>query len=151
MSQAYELEPTTGGAPVPLAALFGEHSQLIIYHLMLGDEDKEACHLCSFFIDQYNGCLVHLQPRTALAVVADAQVPVIKAATAQKGWNMPLFSAAGGSFGKDFGVSELQSNAYNYTGKWPYGPRAPGLSVFKKDEEGNVFHTCAFCTLNPTP
>ena len=54
-----------------LVDLFGDKSQLIVYHLMFGSDWKEACPSCSFFMDHVDGALVHLAQRdVAFAAVA---------------------------------------------------------------------------------
>src|SRR5438067_671350 len=49
---------------VTLAELFGDRSQLIVYHFMLGPEMKEGCPGCSFVADHFDAFpLVHLRAR----------------------------------------------------------------------------------------
>lgn len=42
-----------------LAHLFGECSQLIIYHFMFGPDWPEACKICSMFGEHYDPIVVH--------------------------------------------------------------------------------------------
>ena len=45
-----------------LAELFGDKSQLVVYHFMFGPGWKEGCPHCSFWCDHYDGARVHLTP-----------------------------------------------------------------------------------------
>src|SRR5208337_3976322 len=47
------------------ADLFGKRSQLIVYHFMFGPGWKEGCPSCSFWADNFNGIIVHLNQRDA--------------------------------------------------------------------------------------
>src|SRR3954468_21984036 len=49
VEKSYTFEAPRG--KVTLAELFGERSQLIVYHFMLGPEMKEGCPGCSFVAD----------------------------------------------------------------------------------------------------
>ena len=116
---------------------------------MMAEGSTEPCSLCSFFIDGFQGGLPHLLPRCAFAVVAKASYATIAAGCSSKGWdNVPLFSAAGSTFGEDLGVSftpeqqAAKDMPYNYGRQWKWGTQGPGLSVFKKDKTtGAVYHT----------
>ncbi len=46
-----------------LADLFAGRSQLIIYHFMFGPGWAEGCPGCSFWADNFNGIVVHLEHR----------------------------------------------------------------------------------------
>src|SRR5580704_15156618 len=52
-----------------LADLFGDKSQLIIYHFMLGPGWEAGCPSCSLIADHFDGALVHLAQRD-IALVA---------------------------------------------------------------------------------
>ncbi len=53
-----------------LAELFEGRSQLIIYHFMYGPDWAEGCPSCSFWADNFNDSVVHLNHRdiTLIAV-----------------------------------------------------------------------------------
>ena len=53
LDKSYTFEGENGD--VPMAALFGKHSQLIVYHFMFGPEWDEGCVSCSFWADSFNG------------------------------------------------------------------------------------------------
>lgn len=136
------------GGEVPLAALFGPHSQLIVYHFMFDPTWSQGCKSCSFVADHYNPLIIHLAHRDiSLVTISKAPIEKIEQFRARMGWTFPWFSAARTDFSSDFGVSftdqELADpNAvYNYTAK-PYPIRElPGLSVFTKNTQGDIFHT----------
>lgn len=133
--------------PVALGDLFGTRSQLIVYHFMLGPNWEEGCKSCSFLADHFDATRIHLAHRdVSFAVASRAPLPRIQAFQSRMGWRFPWISAFGTDFQRDYGVhfttEELAGEvAYNY-GKQRFGAEeAPGLSVFYKDEAGDVFHT----------
>src|SRR5882724_8245842 len=44
-----------------LAELFAGRSQLLVYHFMFGPSWDEGCPSCSFWADNYDGGVIHLQ------------------------------------------------------------------------------------------
>jgi len=131
-----------------LADLFQGRSQLIIHHLMFKPGDKEACHGCSFQADHIGGPLMHLKYKDVMiTAVSRAPWSDIRPFKERMEWKFPWVSSYGTDFNYDFGVSftqeELASGKidYNY-GSSPYVfEELPGVSVFIRDGEGNVFHT----------
>lgn len=130
-----------------LRDLFGGHSQLVVYHFMLGPGWGEGCPLCSFWADNYNAAPVHLARRdTALVAVSRAPYPEIAAYRERMGWSFRWVSSAPSDFNYDFGVSftpEQQRDGaeYNFQHVEHPGEESPGLSVFAADDRGGVFHT----------
>ena len=51
------------GGKESLSDLFAGRSQLIVHHFMFGPDWKEGCPSCSFWADNYNGIVPHLQTR----------------------------------------------------------------------------------------
>ena len=131
-----------------LADLFGPHSQLIVYHFMFDPTWSQGCKSCSFIADHYNPLTVHLAHRDiSFMTVSKAPIEKLEPFRKRMGWTFPWVSGANTDFSRDFGVSftdqELASDktVYNYNAK-PYPIRElPGLSVFFKDAQGNIFHT----------
>jgi len=142
----YVFDGPTGKVTLP--DLFEGRSQLIVYHFMFDPEWSQGCKSCSFVADHYNPTIIHLAHRDVTFVtVSKAPIGKLEAFRKRMGWSFPWVSCFGNDFGRDFGVSftdaELQSEGtvYNYVSK-PYPVRElPGLSVFFKDEKGNIFHT----------
>ena len=131
-----------------LADLFGHHSLLIVYHFMFDPTWSQGCKSCSFIADHYNGIVVHLAHRDiSFVTVSKAPIEKIEQFRARMGWTFPWVSYGNTDFGRDFGVSftdqELadDNTVYNFNRK-PYPIRElPGLSVFLKDEQGEIYHT----------
>lgn len=131
-----------------LADLFGGRSQLVIYHFMFGPDWQEGCPSCSFIADHLNGTLPHLAARdVSLVMVSRAPLAKLEAFKKRMGWNQPWVSSAGTRFNADFHVSfssEEQASGqvdYNYTRQEFPSTEAPGVSVFHRDDDGNIFHT----------
>jgi predicted dithiol-disulfide oxidoreductase (DUF899 family) len=130
-----------------LADLFAGRHQLMIYHFMLGPTWEEGCKSCSFLADHFDATLIHLSHRdVTFAVVSRAPLPRIAEFQKRMGWRFHWVSAAATDFQRDYGVhftkEELAGEVnYNY-GKGRFGlEEAPGLSVFYKNEAGEIFHT----------
>ena len=73
---------------------------------------------------------------------------VARAFKRRMGWRFPLYSSIGSDFNFDYRVSftpeELAAGEadYNYrTDPVTIGSEAPGVSVFARDESGQIFHT----------
>ncbi len=131
-----------------LSDLFAGHSQLVVYHFMLGPGWEEGCRSCSFWADNYQGAVVHLAGRdVTLATVSRAPLKEIEAFRRRMGWSFKWLSSYGSDFNFDFRVSftpeELEGDgaAYNFGTLRFGGEEAPGLSVFARDEDGAVYHT----------
>jgi predicted dithiol-disulfide oxidoreductase (DUF899 family) len=131
-----------------LADLFEGRSQLIVYHFMLGPNWEEGCKSCSFLADHFDGTLVHLAHRDAtFTCISRAPWPQIQAFRARMGWRFPWVSSFNNSFNFDYGVSFTKEQLAQKTLEYNYAPSGfpledgPGLSVFYKDEGGEIFHT----------
>jgi predicted dithiol-disulfide oxidoreductase (DUF899 family) len=129
-----------------LAELFDGRSQLVVYHFMFGPDDDAGCKSCSFWADNFNPNVVHLNARD-VSFVAVSRAPLAKLLPYKErmGWSFTWVSSADSDFNFDFGVSfapeDQQRRLYNYGGLSPGGPEREGMSVFFKDENGDVFHT----------
>jgi predicted dithiol-disulfide oxidoreductase (DUF899 family) len=131
-----------------LSDLFEEKSQLIIYHFMYGPDWQEGCPSCSFWADNFNGIDIHLGHRDAnLVVISRASLNTLEAYKKRMGWSFKWLSSLGSDFNYDYQVSftadELEKGEmfYNYSmGSFP-ADEAPGISVFYKNSEGDVFHS----------
>ncbi len=131
---------------VRLADLFGEQSQLIVYHFMMGPGWVEGCPSCSFWADNFDGVGVHLAHRdTALVAISRAPFDEIENYRQRMGWMFPWYSSYDSSFNFDFSASftddqvEAGEVAYNF-GTQSGAAEMPGVSVFRKDA-GKVFLT----------
>lgn len=136
------------GGKKTLADLFGGRSQLIVYHFMFGPDWEEGCKSCSYLADHFDGAAVHLAQRdVTLVVVSHAPLPKIEAFKQRMGWRFPWVSSYGSDFNSDYHVSfskdEMESGKvyYNYAMTEFGSDEAPGVSVFYKNEAGEIFHT----------
>jgi predicted dithiol-disulfide oxidoreductase (DUF899 family) len=131
-----------------LADLFGGRSQLVVKHFMLGPEWKEGCVGCSFEVDHIEGALVHLEHHdVTYVVVSRAPLAQIDAFKQRMGWRFKWVSSYGSDFNFDYHVSftkeELAQGKvdYNYRLIDASIDELSGISVFYKDEAGDIFHT----------
>ena len=132
----------------PLADLFEGRRQLLVQHFMFAPGWEQGCPSCSFMADHIGGMEVHLAHRdVTLLVVSRAPLAEIERFRQRMGWRFRWVSSHGSDFNHDFAVSftpdEQAKGAvyYNY-GMRPFpAEEAPGVSVFYKDDAGEVFHT----------
>ena len=133
---------------VTLSELFAGRSQLIVYHFMFPDSWAAGCKSCSFWADGYNSIVPHLAQRdVTLVAVSIAPFAKLDAFRRRMAWTFEWVSSCGTTFNRDFGVSitrdEIAARApvHNF-GTRAFGvEEAPGVSVFAKDDAGDVFHT----------
>ncbi len=142
----YEFEGPNGKET--LADLFDGRSQLIVYHFMLGPGWEEGCRSCSFLSDHIDGTLVHLNARdVTLTAVSRAPLPQIEAFKKRMGWRFKWVSSYASDFNFDYHVSftsdEMAKDKvyYNYELQKFESEEGPGVSVFYKDDTGNIFHS----------
>ena len=131
-----------------LSDLFEDKSQLIVYHFMYGPDWQEGCPSCSFWADNFNGIDIHLRHRDAnLVVISRASLDTLEAYKNRMGWSFKWLSSLGSDFNYDYQVSftadELEKGEmfYNFSMSSFPADEAPGISVFYKSPEGDVFHS----------
>jgi predicted dithiol-disulfide oxidoreductase (DUF899 family) len=136
------------GGQLSLADLFKGRSQLIIYHFMLGPNWEAGCKSCSFWADNFNGIDVHLAHRdVTLVAVSRAPLAKIEAFKKRLGWSFTWVSSFGGDFNYDFQASFTPADLakgeifYNFKHQKMSLDETPGISVFARNEKGDVFHT----------
>ncbi|WP_368904377.1 DUF899 domain-containing protein [Taklimakanibacter lacteus] len=131
-----------------LGDLFQGNSQLIVKHFMLAPGQEEGCVGCSFEVDHVEGALTHLRHHD-IAFVAVARAPIgeIEAYRRRMGWEFPFVSSFGSDFNYDFNVSFTPQQmadgetTYNYEQTEVGIEDLSGISVFYKDNNGEIFHT----------
>jgi len=131
-----------------LAELFDGRRQLLVQHFMFAPGWEQGCKSCSFMADHSDGMNVHLAHRDiTLVAISRAPLADIERFRRRMGWRFKWVSSHGNDFNYDFGVSFTAEDVakgklyYNY-GEWPFTYEEwPGISVFYKDEAGDVFHT----------
>ena len=131
-----------------LAELFAGCSQLIVYHFMFGPGWKEGCHGCSFVADHIDGANLHLAHRdVSVVVVSRAPRGEFDAFKKRMGWRFKWVSSHDSDFNHDYHVSanvdEIAAGEryYNYEISEGTGGEMPGISVFYKNADGDIFHT----------
>jgi predicted dithiol-disulfide oxidoreductase (DUF899 family) len=131
-----------------LADLFDGRSQLVVYHFMFDDDWESGCPSCSFIADHIDGVNLHLSHHdVTLLAVSHAPWPKLKAFRQRMGWKFDWLSSGGSDFNSDFNVSpsaeEIAADKryYNYELQDGAGGEAHGLSVFYRNEAGEIFHT----------
>jgi predicted dithiol-disulfide oxidoreductase (DUF899 family) len=136
------------GGKRTLADLFDGRSQLIVYHFMFDPSWDEGCPHCSYWADNFNGAPVHLNARdVTLTAISKAPLAKLSAYKERMGWTFPWVSSFGTDFNRDLGVSFVPGDVANGAAVYNYGSIAPGfseregISVFGKNEDGEVFHT----------
>jgi predicted dithiol-disulfide oxidoreductase (DUF899 family) len=140
----YVFEGSRGA--IALSDLFNTKSQLLIYHFMLGPNASNPCKSCSFWAEHFDSMRVHLPHRDAeLAAVSRAPIEKIERVRERMGWRFPWVSSHGTSFNYDFGVSFTKEQdgklLYNFDTQAASEGELPGLSVFERGAEGEIFHT----------
>ena len=109
---------------------------------------EEGCKSCSYLADHFDGANWHLPHRDVTFVVSSrAPLSELEAYKKRMGWRFKWLSSYGNDFNFDYHVSATQEEKakgkmfYNYRTDDLIGDEMPGLSVFYKDENGDVFHT----------
>jgi predicted dithiol-disulfide oxidoreductase (DUF899 family) len=126
-----------------LAQLFEGHSQLLVYHFMLGPEFEAGCPSCSSIADGFDGFHVHLANRADVSFFAVSRAPLqkLQAYRRRMGWTFPWASSFGSDFNYDYATSikleQLhEGSEYNFA---PTGDRSPLLTL----DSGPLFETAA--------
>ncbi|MDX9912059.1 MAG: thioredoxin family protein [Phycisphaerales bacterium] len=131
-----------------LADLFGPRRQLVVYHFMFDPTWSQGCMGCSFMADHYDRLVVHLAHRDiSLVTISRASVEQIEAFRRRMGWTFPWVSDPTAEFGRDFAVSFTDEEitggnaVYNFNRKPGPIREQPGLSVFIRHDDGNIYNT----------
>jgi len=128
VEKAYTFQTPEG--PAGLGDLFKARSQLIIYHFMMAPGDKHRCTGCSFLCDHIDGANLHLKHHdVSLVVVSRAPLSEIEPFKTRMGWKFADGQIATGKA------------SYNFEPMTSGSRDLPGVSVFYRDEVGNVFCT----------
>jgi predicted dithiol-disulfide oxidoreductase (DUF899 family) len=109
---------------------------------------EAACLHCSFWADNFDKIIVHLNQRD-VTMIAVSKAPYNKLAAYEKrmDWNFKWVSSHNTDFNFDYNVSfrpeevVKKEGMYNFTTQDPHSPEREGVSVFYKDPEGHIFHT----------
>jgi predicted dithiol-disulfide oxidoreductase (DUF899 family) len=136
--------------PVTLAELFGDHSQLIVQHVMFQPDWDAACPGCTAAVDVIpERLLAQMHSRdTAFVLVSRAPLAKLESYQAARGWVVPWYSAEGSDFNYDFHVTLDKSKGsveYNYEDlsaklEDEEAEDVPGYSCFLRDGD-EIYHT----------
>lgn len=131
-----------------LSDLFAGRQQLIVYHFMFAPDWEVGCKSCSFWADNFNGITDHLNARdVSLVAISRAPLKTLQAFQQRLGWSFKWVSSVDNDFNFAYRVSftpdeVAQGEAiYNYAKRRIASSDLPGISVFLKDEHGDIFHT----------
>ncbi|HEY6803366.1 MAG TPA: DUF899 family protein [Pyrinomonadaceae bacterium] len=117
----YQLQDLEG-RQAPLSSLFGDHKSLILVHNMGRD-----CSYCTMWADGFTGLLPHLESRAAFVLTSPDKPEEQKEFVRSRGWNFPVYSAAGTTFIDDMGFNDEKEGLM------------PGVSVFTKESDGKIY------------
>lgn len=142
----YTFEGPNGS--VSLSDLFDGRSQLIVYHFMYDPTWEAGCSGCSFISDHIDATLPHLNNHdVTLVAVSRAPLSTLDAYKKRMGWGFPWFSSGQGDFNYDFYASYHREDLdagpvyHNFKTQKLNCEDQPGLSVFYKTPEGEIYHT----------
>ena len=127
---AANLADTTAVVSVKLSDLFRKGiDTLALYNFMYGPEMKQACPMCTSFLDSLNGTAPHAGQRLNLAVVAKSPIGRIREFARGRGWhNLRLLSSARNTYNRD------------YHGETADGGQLPVFNVFVR-RDGKIYHS----------
>jgi predicted dithiol-disulfide oxidoreductase (DUF899 family) len=131
-----------------LAELFESRSQLVVYHFMFAPDWEAGCKHCSWWADNFERNIVHLNHRgVTMVAISHAPLHKLEAFKKRMGWTFKWLSAANNDFNYDYHVSFRPAEAakgescHNYRQKKSSMSEVAGVSVFYKDPRGPIFHT----------
>jgi predicted dithiol-disulfide oxidoreductase (DUF899 family) len=110
------------GEKVNLSELFDKHNQLFIIHNM-----GKSCPYCTLWADSLTGITPYLESRAGLALISPDKPQIMAEFAKSRGWNFKTYSTDGNTFKEDLGFRDEKHII-------------PGVSVFKKDSAGNMYH-----------
>lgn len=146
VEKTYTFETLEG--PRSLGVLFEGRSQMIVHHFMFGPGWTEGCIGCSFAADHAEGALVHLENHDVSYLrVSRAPLAELEAYRQRMGWRARWVSSHDSDFNYDFGVSFTPEQIargeidYNYAKSDIQSEDLSGLSVFYRNDKGEIFHT----------
>ncbi|CAN5832262.1 thioredoxin family protein [soil metagenome] len=146
VTKDYVFETVDG--PRRLADLFEGRRQLMVQHFMFGPDWEQGCKSCSYMADHNDGANIHLAQRdVTLLAVSRAPLAELERFRQRMGWQFKWVSSHGSDFNHDFAVSFTPQEMARGEVQYNYGPtqrpqeEAPGISVFYRNDAGEVFHT----------
>jgi predicted dithiol-disulfide oxidoreductase (DUF899 family) len=148
IEKTYMLEGPDG--PIALADAFAGRRQLVVYHFMFdpAGEWDAACRHCSFWADNFDPVIVHLNARdVTMVAVSRAQPDKIRRYQQRMGWTFTWLSSHDSDFNYDVGASfrpeERDSPVFNFGTLAPGREDREGLTVFVRDDAGVIYRAYA--------
>jgi predicted dithiol-disulfide oxidoreductase (DUF899 family) len=115
---------------------------------MLAPGSDHVCPGCSFTADNIDAARHHFEHADlAFAAVSRAPLERIEELKQRMGWSFPWVSSGDGDVNYDFRVSFTDADRaagraiYNYATVIERSSDMFGVSIFVKDEHGEIFHT----------
>ncbi len=123
---------------VTLSELSGDKDELIVVHNM-----GKSCAYCTLWADGFIGITKHLEDRAAFVLTSPDDPETQRRFARDRGWTFRMLSTKGTTFKHDMGFEPEPGKFW------------PGVSVFRKDEQGQIFHVSksnfgpgdAFCSV----
>jgi predicted dithiol-disulfide oxidoreductase (DUF899 family) len=136
--ERFKFDDCATGQEKTLADLFEGRTQLILYHFMLGPNDKEGCSGCSFLMDNIPTHLEHLWNKdTTFVAVAPASTEQINHFFKERmGWTFPVYSSA-----KTHRAWKDAETGGDEIITWKPGNGYFGISVFIKGQGEQIFNS----------
>src|SRR5690348_2714813 len=123
-----DYEFTSERGPVKLSELFNRGDTLVAYSFMYSPQMKQACPMCTSFLDGLDGNAQHVAQRTNLVVIAKSPIERIVDYARGRGWrNLHLLSSGETTYNRD------------YHGENEKGAQMPMMNVFIR-KGGKVHH-----------
>ena len=146
VDKQYRFETDEGSAS--LADIFRGRSQLLVYHFMFGPDYTAGCPSCSAIADGFDGFAVHLANHDVMLwAVSRAPLDKLQGYKQRMGWSFPWVSSCASDFNFDYQASFTPEQItaskafYNYEARPNALSDEVGISVFCRNERGEVFHT----------
>lgn len=146
VAQDYVFEGSAGKES--LSQLFAGRSQLVVYHFMFGPDWDLPCKSCSFWADNFNGIVAHLNQRdVSFVAISRAPLAKLQAVARRLSWSFKWLSSLGNDFNYDYDVSFKPEDVAAGRARYNYAPTEtkmsdlPGLSVFYRDPQGAMYRT----------
>ena len=113
-----------------LADLFDGRRQLVVYHFMFDPDAEwgEACKHCSFWVDNFDPIIVHLDARdVTMVAISGAELDKIARYRERVGWSFKWLS----SHGNDFNSTTPSPSGQTSSRPWSSttGPRRRGSAI----------------------
>lgn len=135
VDKPYRFDTDAGAAT--LADLFGECSQLLVYHFMFGPDFAAGCPSCSAIADGFNGFAVHLRHHdVALVAVSRAPLARLQAYKRRLGWTFPWASSRDSDFNFDFNVAQTEQQQRDGGAEYNYRAQPPQCRAQRDCAEG---------------